>query len=88
MDPTSGAPFWIVRDGLPAVYPKLKQDRRCDGAVIGGGITGALVASRTRTCSFSGSIDRVGMMRMARSGHAAHHLVVGLSGDAEVADTA
>lgn len=46
MDLTSGAPFWIVRDGLLAVYPKLKQDRRCDLAVIGGGITGALVAHR------------------------------------------
>ena len=46
MDLTSGAPFWIVRDGLPAVYPKLKQDRRCDVAIIGGGITGALVAHR------------------------------------------
>jgi len=46
MDLTSGVPFWIIRDGLPAVYPKLKHDRRCDVAVIGGGITGALVAHR------------------------------------------
>lgn len=46
MDLTSGAPFWIIRDGLRAVYPKLKQDRRCDVAIIGGGITGALVAHR------------------------------------------
>ena len=46
MDLTSGAPFWIIRDGLPAVYPKLKRDRVCDVAVIGGGITGALVAHR------------------------------------------
>lgn len=46
MDLTSGAPFWIIRDGLPAAYPKLKQDRSCDVAIIGGGITGALVAHR------------------------------------------
>jgi glycine/D-amino acid oxidase-like deaminating enzyme len=46
MDLTSGAPFWIVNDGLLATYPRLKQDRRCDVAVIGGGITGALVAHR------------------------------------------
>jgi glycine/D-amino acid oxidase-like deaminating enzyme len=46
VDLTSGAPFWILRDGLLAVYPRLKQDRRCDLAVIGGGITGALVAHR------------------------------------------
>jgi glycine/D-amino acid oxidase-like deaminating enzyme len=46
MDLTSGAPFWIVHDGLLATYPRLKRDLRCDVAVIGGGITGALVAHR------------------------------------------
>src|SRR5919109_3854034 len=46
MDLTSGAPFWIVNDGLLATYPRLTQDRRCDVAVIGGGISGALVAHR------------------------------------------
>ncbi len=46
MDLTSGAPFWIVNDGLLATYPRLKHDRRCDVAVIGGGISGALVAHR------------------------------------------
>ena len=46
MDLTSGAPFWIVNDGLLATYPRLKRDRRCDVVVIGGGITGALVAHR------------------------------------------
>jgi glycine/D-amino acid oxidase-like deaminating enzyme len=46
MDLTSGVPFWLVRSGLPATYPKLDEDRRCDVAIIGGGITGALVAHR------------------------------------------
>jgi glycine/D-amino acid oxidase-like deaminating enzyme len=46
MDLTSGAPFWIVRDGLLGTYPRLKRNLRCDVAVIGGGITGALVAYR------------------------------------------
>jgi glycine/D-amino acid oxidase-like deaminating enzyme len=46
MDLTSGAPFWIIKNGLLATYPRLKGDRRCDVAVIGGGITGALVAHR------------------------------------------
>lgn len=46
MDLTSGAPFWILRDGLIATYPRLKRNLRCDVAVIGGGITGALVAHR------------------------------------------
>jgi glycine/D-amino acid oxidase-like deaminating enzyme len=46
MDLTSGAPFWIIKNGLLATYPRLKRDRRCDVAVIGGGISGALVAHR------------------------------------------
>ncbi len=46
MDLTSGVPYWLVKSGLPATYPKLDQDRRCDLAIIGGGITGALVAHR------------------------------------------
>jgi cation diffusion facilitator CzcD-associated flavoprotein CzcO len=44
MDLTSGVPFWIIKNGLPATYPRLKRDP--DVAVIGGGITGALVAHR------------------------------------------
>ena len=46
MDLTSGVPFWLVKGGLPATYPKLDQDRRCDLAIIGGGITGALLGHR------------------------------------------
>lgn len=46
MDLTSGVPYWLVKGGLPATYPKLDRDRRCDLAVIGGGITGALVGHR------------------------------------------
>ncbi len=46
MDLTSGSPFWPIHDGLPASYPPLRQDRRSDVVVIGGGITGALTANR------------------------------------------
>ena len=46
MDLTTGVPFWLVKDGLTATYPKLDQDRRCDVAIIGGGITGAMVGQR------------------------------------------
>src|SRR6476659_972192 len=46
MDLTSGTPLWPTLIGLPTVYPRLRRDRRCDVAVIGGGITGALVAHR------------------------------------------
>jgi glycine/D-amino acid oxidase-like deaminating enzyme len=46
MDLTSGTPLWPTVEGLPAVYPRLHDDVRCDVAVIGGGITGALVSHR------------------------------------------
>jgi glycine/D-amino acid oxidase-like deaminating enzyme len=46
MDLTSGTPLWPTLVGIPTVYPRLRRDRRCDVAVIGGGITGALVAHR------------------------------------------
>jgi glycine/D-amino acid oxidase-like deaminating enzyme len=44
MDLKSGYPFWPVDDGLIATYPRLSSDIHCDVVIIGGGITGALVA--------------------------------------------
>lgn len=44
MDLKSGYPWWAVKNGLIATFPRLERDIRCDVAVIGGGITGALVA--------------------------------------------
>ena len=44
MDLKSGYPFWPVNDGLIATYPRLSADVRCDVAILGGGITGALIA--------------------------------------------
>lgn len=44
MDLKSGYPWWTVRDGLPGAFPPLEADLRCDVAVIGAGITGALIA--------------------------------------------
>jgi len=44
MDLTSGYPFWPIRDGLPAAYPMLDVDIRCDAVVLGAGITGAMIA--------------------------------------------
>ena len=46
MDLTTGVPFWLVKGGLQATYPKLDQHRRCDLAIIGGGVTGALLGQR------------------------------------------
>jgi glycerol-3-phosphate dehydrogenase len=44
MDLKSGYPYWLVKNGLLNTYPSLHQDITCDVAVIGGGITGALMA--------------------------------------------
>jgi glycine/D-amino acid oxidase-like deaminating enzyme len=46
MDLRSGNAFWPIKNGLLASYPALTRDETCDVAVIGGGITGALVAYR------------------------------------------
>lgn len=44
MDLKSGYPFWAVKNGLLHDFPQLAADRRCDVAVIGAGITGAIIA--------------------------------------------
>lgn len=44
MDLKSGYPFWAIKNGLMHAFPPLQADIRCDVAIIGGGITGALIA--------------------------------------------
>ena len=44
MDLKSGYPFWAVKNGLLHAFAPLDGDMRCDVAVLGGGITGALIA--------------------------------------------
>ncbi|KPE49274.1 NAD(P)/FAD-dependent oxidoreductase [Chryseobacterium indologenes] len=44
MDLKSNEPFWLIKNGLIASYPSLKSDEKCDVLVIGGGITGSLIA--------------------------------------------
>lgn len=44
MDVKSGYPWWPVRNGLLRDYPPLLVDSQCDAAVVGAGITGALIA--------------------------------------------
>ena len=44
MNLTTDFPFWTVRDGLITVYPPLSQSIRCDALIVGGGISGALLA--------------------------------------------
>ena len=42
----TGHPFWPINDGLPSVYPTLSTSITCEFVVLGGGITGALLAHR------------------------------------------
>ena len=44
MDLKSGYPYWAVKNGLMQAFPPLQEDLHCDVAIIGGGITGALIA--------------------------------------------
>jgi glycine/D-amino acid oxidase-like deaminating enzyme len=44
MNLKAGYPFWLIKDGLPFNYPALLQHVKTDVVVMGGGISGALVA--------------------------------------------
>ena len=44
MNLTTGYPYWLINSGLPAAYPKLEETLKTDVLVIGGGISGSLVA--------------------------------------------
>jgi glycine/D-amino acid oxidase-like deaminating enzyme len=44
MDLRSGHPYWLLKNGLMESYPALEQDLDVEVAVLGAGITGALVA--------------------------------------------
>jgi glycine/D-amino acid oxidase-like deaminating enzyme len=39
----AGYPFWLIKDGLPFTFPKLDKDIDTHVAIIGAGISGALV---------------------------------------------
>jgi glycine/D-amino acid oxidase-like deaminating enzyme len=45
VDLKSGYPFWAIKNGLMHAFPQLQENVRCDVAVIGGGISGALIAN-------------------------------------------
>ncbi len=44
MDLKSGYPFWAVSNGLMHAFPPLQGNLHCDVLVVGGGISGALIA--------------------------------------------
>jgi len=49
MDLRTGHAFWPIRDGLIATYPSLTHDERADVAIVGAGISGALIAHALAT---------------------------------------
>jgi glycine/D-amino acid oxidase-like deaminating enzyme len=53
LDLTSPQAFWLLHNGLGDVPPPLSGSRRCDVAVIGGGITGALCADELTEAGLS-----------------------------------
>jgi len=44
MNVRSNEPFWLVKNGLLHTYPSLRENITCDILIVGGGITGALMA--------------------------------------------
>lgn len=53
MDLVSDRPYWLLKNGLLHSYPSLDADQTCDVAVIGAGITGALIAHRLTEAGLS-----------------------------------
>lgn len=53
MELKSGYPFWLIKDGLPYDYPKLEDCVKCEVAIIGAGISGALTAYYLTQAGFS-----------------------------------
>ena len=49
MNLKSNEPFWLLKNGLVASYPSLKSNEECDVLIIGGGITGSLIAHQMVT---------------------------------------
>lgn len=49
MDLKSGYPYWAIKNGLMRPFPPLAGDLHCEIAIVGGGITGALIADHLQT---------------------------------------
>ncbi len=44
MDLKSNEPYWPIKNGLPKSFPSLREDSSCNVLIVGGGITGSLLA--------------------------------------------
>lgn len=46
MNLTSNEPFWLIKNGLLYSFPSLREDIKTDILIVGGGVTGALMAHK------------------------------------------
>lgn len=53
MELRSPEAFWLLKNGVLTSYPSLKEDITCDIAVIGAGITGALISHSLNKAGFN-----------------------------------
>lgn len=53
MNLRSTQPWWLLRNGIQVDYPPLTEKLACDVAIIGAGVTGALVADRLSAAGMS-----------------------------------
>ena len=49
MDLKSNEPFWLIKNGLIQSFPSLMENKTCDVLIVGGGITGSLIAHQCIT---------------------------------------
>lgn len=56
MDLKSGYPFWAIKNGLMSSFPAAHSEVSCDVVVIGGGITGALIADELAASGLSTTV--------------------------------
>src|SRR5579863_4248749 len=56
MDLHSPNPFWLLKNGILGYYPSLRENINTDVAIIGAGITGALVAHHLLNAGLSVSV--------------------------------
>lgn len=53
MNLRSDSPYWLLRHGIVSSYPSLQKNIKTDVAIMGGGISGALVARELNKAGFT-----------------------------------
>src|ERR1041385_1521660 len=86
MDLKSGYPYWAIKNGLMYAFPRLAGDISCDVLVIGGGISGALMARKLAEAGFD--VALVEQRDIAWGSTAASTALLQYENDAHMADLA